>query len=73
MPRNKTRKLYDNEHLLKAVAAVKNGMTYKKASEKFGVPASTINDKCLIKYTSGKSKPGTYYNILCLFFNRKYK
>lgn len=58
MPRVKKRKLYDENNLLQAVAAVKNGMTYKDASEKYGIPTSTINDKCLTRYATGKTKPG---------------
>ena len=66
MPRKK--KQYDPNNLLEAVAAVKNGMTYKAASEKYGIPASTINDKCLHKYRDGKNKPGAKcYNQFVLF------
>ena len=40
-----------------AITAVANGMSRKKASEKFGVPRSTLGDKIIGKYREGK-KPG---------------
>ena len=62
-PKSKKRKTYDKDDLLRAVAAVKNGMTYKNASEKYGVPVSTINDRCLVKYSEEKNRPGIYLYI----------
>lgn len=52
------KKQYDQNNLLEAIAAVKNGMTYKTASIRYDVLVSTINDKCLQKYRDGKNKPG---------------
>lgn len=54
----KVKKRYDESLVLEAAAAVKNGATYKEASEMYKIPVSTINDKVLRKYPSGKSKPG---------------
>ena len=35
--------------LLKAIAAVQNGMKYQEASEKYGVPVTTTHDKVVIE------------------------
>ena len=52
------KKLYRESKLLEAVAAVKNGTTYKAASDKYLVPIPTIHDKCLAKYHERKNRPG---------------
>ena len=54
------KKYYDEIKVLEAAAAVKNGMSYKDAVQIYGVPRSTINDKVLQRYRSGKNKPGIF-------------
>jgi hypothetical protein len=56
----KLQKTYTEEDVVSAVAAVKNGMSLKKASMKYGVPATTIHDKKSDKYVDGKTRPGMY-------------
>ena len=69
MPNNtKKRKNYDIDTLLRAVAAVSNGMTYKEASVTFGVPVASIADKKNSKYAPGKNKPGSYIRIIFFLF-----
>jgi transposase len=53
--KQKKRKNYDPNTLLQAVAAVYNGMTYKNASVKYGVPIASIADKKNQKYEAGPS------------------
>ena len=52
----KKRKLYDQDNLLKAIADIKNGMKYKEASVKYGIPTSTLNDKINNKYSIERSQ-----------------
>lgn len=40
--KEKKRKLYSDDQLLQAVAAVKNGSTFKESSETFGVTITPI-------------------------------
>ena len=55
---------YSEEDLINAVAAVKNKtMTYKKASEFYKVPTTTIADRVSGKYDTKISKPG---NVFCI-------
>ena len=62
MPK-KYRQNYDGEKLLQAIASVKNkNLTLRQASEKFGVPHSTLGDR--IKLGISTEKPG---KILYIF------
>ena len=54
----KKRKLFDEDTICKAVAAVKNGMTYQAAAEKYAMPKSTLCDKVREKYSVGVHRPG---------------
>ena len=66
----KKHKTYDETNLLNAVAAVKNGQTYKEASEKYGIPIATIAHKKSQKYAEGKTRPGEYDNAGYYIINK---
>lgn len=62
----KKNKNYDQSTLLSAIASVKNGMTYKEAYVKYGIPISTLNDKCRGRYSEGKDRPGLLISfVMC--------
>ena len=67
MAPRKNRNKYSNDDLLQAVAAVKSkSMTFKQASERYGVPSATIADRTLGRYKAEILTPGKiifYINI----------
>ena len=65
MPKVKAKKrLYTEENLINAVAAVKNKThTYREASELFNVPLATICDKVKERVPLLLGKPGKYKYI----------
>ena len=54
----KKRKNYTECSIISAVAAVKNGSSFRKAAEQFNVPVTTVRDRYHSKYTDGKHVPG---------------
>ena len=63
MPKvTKKKQRYDEDSILEAIAAVQNGMTYKEASERYGVPTTTIHDKKNDRYSLEKGRPGKCSN-----------
>ena len=46
---------YDNDQLMRAYEAVKDGCSIRSAAEKFGVPRSTLSD-----HVSGKAQNGRH-------------
>ena len=50
-------KCYDENTMIAAIAAVKNGASYMKAAKDYSVPYTTLHDKCNAKYN--KEKKGT--------------
>jgi len=48
---------WDNVSMIKAISAVENGMTVRRASECFGVPKSSLHDRISGKVQHGK-RPG---------------
>ena len=52
---------YDKIQLEKAMAAIEEGLTYRKASEMYHIPRSTLNDYCIGKSDlDSKSGPKSY-------------
>lgn len=54
----KKRKNYSDQSVIEAVAAVKNGDSFRKAASKYNVPVTTVRDRFHAKYTDGKNVPG---------------
>ena len=59
-PSRGKKKNYDEKDVLAAVAAVKNGESFRKAAAKYDVPTAktTVRDKFHGKYKEGKHVPG---------------
>ena len=49
---------YTEENLLDAIAEVKGGLSYRKASDKYGIPVMTLSDKIKGKTPLAKFSPG---------------
>jgi hypothetical protein len=54
---------YDLLNLNKAVAAIESGESYRKASEMFGVPRSTLYDHSVGRVGASKSGPKPYLTV----------
>ena len=54
----KKKKLYDDQQVINAIASVKNGLSFRAAAAKYGVPVQTVRDRYYGKYTEGKHTPG---------------
>ena len=54
----KKKKLYDDSSVISALAAVRNGSSFRVAAEKYGIPTSTLRDRYHGKYDAGKHSPG---------------
>ena len=58
MPNKVKQKEYSQECLMRAIAEIKDGMSYRKVSEKYNIPRSTLSDKCNEKSSLSALKPG---------------
>ena len=59
--KEKKRQKYSDQALMEAVAEVRNGtLSWRKASEKYGVPAQTIGDRIHNRYLVQKKKAGMF-------------
>ena len=56
--RGKKKKLYDDQQVINAIASVKNGLSFRAAAAKYGVPVQTVRDRYYGKYKEGKHTPG---------------
>ena len=66
--KRKARERYSENDLIKAIAEVKNGTcTYRKASEKYGIPIATLCDKIKLR-VQVTAKTGMYNIRKTLFF-----
>ena len=53
------RKKYSNEDILNGVASIKNGkLSYREASQKYGIPIATLSNKIKGKVPLITEKPG---------------
>ena len=54
----KKRKNYNEQAIIDAVAAVKNGASFRTAANIYDVPVTTVRDRYHGKYKEGKHIPG---------------
>ena len=58
MPRKRKHAKYSDETIIKAVAEVKNGQSYRKVAKKYGIAVMTLSDKVKGRVALVDSKPG---------------
>ena len=58
---------YSQENLHKALASVKNGMSQRNASKKYGIPKTTLADRISGKSLQPQLKKKSLEKIVCNF------